>query len=231
VDGRAAAVIWLFLSTFVIGAPVLLYLVGRHSERALAQKWELLLTPRGERQYQELEQRMSADLELTEMAYTRAQAACEQGSPEQTMALLDLGCELIAQFSPTMMKSLAAMTVLSRMVSAVAPVQPLRGRQFELRQIASLASLNQLVHHFLATTAERFRLRAMILGRCFALMPRIVAHSTGRVRQLGPETIDVKPEWDQLRAARHDVRVLSDESLETFRVLLMSMAAERRDHA
>jgi hypothetical protein len=171
---------------------------------------------------------MTADLELADLAYARAQAAREQGSPQQAMALLDLGCDLIAQFSPTMIKSLAAMTVLSRMVSAVAPIQPLRGKQFELRQVSSLASLNQLVHHFLATTAERFRLRATILGRCFALIPRLVAHSTARVRESGPAAIDVKPEWDQLKAARHDVRVLSDESLETFRVLLMSMAAERR---
>ena len=71
----------------------------------------------------------------------------------------------------------------------------------------------------------------MILGRCFSLMPRLVAQATSRMRDSGTEAVDVQPDWEQLRAARHDVRVLSDESLETFRVLLMSMAAERRGDA
>ncbi len=220
---------WLFAVTFLAGLPFVLYLAGRHNERATMRRWDVMLTPKGEQRYAELELRVAAQMELTEIAYERALAAREEGSTDQALALLDHGCDLIARFSPTMTKALAAMTVLSRMVSAVAPVRPLRAKQFELRQVASLAQLNGLVHHFLASTAERFRLRALILGRCFTLVPRLVAQSTSRVRGAGPGALDLEPEWNQIRAARHDMRVLSDESLETFRILLMSMAAERRD--
>jgi len=36
-------------------------------------------------------------------------------------------------------------------------------------------------------------------------------------------------EWDQVQAIRHDFQALTDESLESLKVLLTSLAAERRE--
>jgi hypothetical protein len=140
------------------------------------------------------------------------------------MRLLDEGCRLIEDYCPSMIRSLAALSVLSRMAAAVAPAPPLRVRTLHLRQLEGLALLNQFIHQFLVSTGERFRIRLYFLGRAFQTLLSVVLRATQRAKQTRP----AEPEWQQLEAARRDVRTLSDEWLESFRVLLMSLAAERR---
>jgi len=218
-------IIWIVIAVSVVVCLVLLYLDGRRRERAVLRDWELVLTPKGERTYRWMESRVHSDLLLANLTYTRAFSARDVGSVDEAHRLLDVGCKLIEQFAPTMLRSLAAMAVLSRMVAAMAPVRPLRPRKFRLRQLANLAYLNQFVHHFLVSTSERFRLRVTILGRGFALLSRIALRSTDRIRTGSP---DGDSEWQQIEAVRKDLHTLSDESLETFRILLTSLAAERR---
>ena len=50
--------------------------------------------------------------------------------------LLDVGYRVIEKFAPDMLRLLAAMATFSRMVSAIAPVKPLRPKDFRLRQPA-----------------------------------------------------------------------------------------------
>ena len=125
-----------------------------------------------------------------------------------------------------MLQLLAAMANFSRMVSAMAPVSPLRPKDFRLTQIVSLAYLNQVLHQFLVSTSERYRLRLYILGRSFALGHPVPPESTERIVSGEPEA---EREWDQIQAIRQDFQNLTGESLESLRVLLTSLAAERRD--
>jgi hypothetical protein len=118
------------------------------------------------------------------------------------------------------------MAGFSRMVSAMAPVTPLRPGDFRLTEIASLAYLNGLVHQFLVSTAERFRLRLYILGQSFGLATRSLLRSTKRIVEDEPEA---DREWEQVDAVRQDYDKLTHDSLETLRVLLTSLAAERRE--
>jgi hypothetical protein len=214
---------WVIVIVLVTLLPVV-YLAGRRSERATMKDWELVLTPRGQRALQTMSQETHAELALVDLTYEQAQDAAADGDIEQTLRLLDLGCRLIEGYCPTMLRSLAAMSVLSRMVAAMAPVRPLRPRAFKLRQIANLAYLNSFFHHFLVTTGERFRLRLYILARGFVAVMRVVTRATGDAR----DRPDASPEWKTLESARKDVRTLSEDSLEAFRVLLVSMEAERR---
>jgi hypothetical protein len=112
------------------------------------------------------------------------------------------------------------------MVSAMAPVAPLRPKDFKLAQLVSLAYLNSVLHQFLVSTSERYRLRVYILGRSFALGTRFLLESTQRIANNEPES---EREWDQVQAIRHDFQTLTDESLESLKVLLTSLAAERRE--
>jgi hypothetical protein len=214
---------WLIVIALVTLLPVV-YLAGRRSERATMKDWELVLTPRGQQALQSLTQETRAELALVDITYDQARGAAADGNLQQSLRLLDLGCRLVENYCPTMIRSLAAMSVLSRMVAAMAPVKPLRPRAFKLRQLANLAYMNAFLHHFLVGTTERFRLRLYILGRGFLTLMRVVTRATAGVKA----TPEASPEWQSLEAARKDVRVLSEESLETFRVLLMSMEAERR---
>jgi hypothetical protein len=137
-----------------------------------------------------------------------------------------VGYRVIEKFSPNMLQLLAAMANFSRMVSAMAPVSPLRPRDFRLTQIVSLAYLNGVLHQFLVSTSERYRLKLYILGRSFALGTRFLLDSTERIVRGEPEA---DREWDQIQAIRHDFQNLTGESLDSLRLLLTSLAAEKRD--
>lgn len=218
--------VWFFVFSGV-SVLLVLFLLGRRDEGKVKRDWELLLTPRGERLYRNIEGRVQSEIALADMTYDEAFTVKELGSVEEAKHLLDVGYQVIEKFSPNMLKLLAAMATFSRMVSAMAPIAPLRPQGFRMAQIASLAYLNQLVHRFMVTTAERYRLRVYILGRSFGLATRFLLDSTKKIVNNEPEA---NKEWEQIQAVRQDFQTLTDESLESLRVLLTSLAAEKREH-
>jgi hypothetical protein len=220
--------LWVTLAAAAGFFLVLLYLDGRRRERKVWRDWELLLTPRGERTFHAMEKRVHAELALADFALGRAAEARQLGSTEEAIQLLDTGCNIIKWFAPSMGKALAGMAVFSRMVSAMAPVAPLRPRDFQLTQLASLAYLNRLIHQFLVTTAERFRLRVYMLRRGFDIAMHFLFQARVRIEGREPS---VEAAWDAVAALRHDFGTLTEESLESFRVLLTSLAAERKEGA
>jgi hypothetical protein len=218
---------WLAIALTVASVPLILYLLGRRDEGKVRRDWELLLTPRGEKVYRSIENRVQSEMQLADMTYDEAFTVRELGSVDEAKQLLDVGYKVIEKFSPNMLKLLAAMATFSRMVSAMAPISPLRPQGFRMAQIASLAYLNQFLHRFLVTTAERYRLRVYILGRSFGLATRFLLDSTRRIVANEP---DAEREWEQIQAVRQDFQTLTDESLDSLRVLLTSLAAEKREH-
>ncbi len=217
---------WVFFIGAVVGGLVLLILLGRRDERRVRKDWELVLTPKGQRIYTSMDAQFKTELELMNATYDEAVSLRELGSVEEAKDLLDAGFRIIEHFAPNLLKLLAAMATFSRMVSAMAPVAPLRPRQFQVGGLRGLAYLNQVLHQFLVTTSERFRLRLYILGRCVGLAVRYMLRSTGKI---AAGEADVDREWDQIAAIRGDLATLTNESLESLKALLVSMARERKD--
>ncbi len=217
---------WWMIGASVASCFVVLFLFGRRNERSIRRDWQLLLTPRGESVYRTIEGRAESEMALANLSYDEAFSVKELGSVEEAKHLLDVGYRVIERFSPSMLQLLATMARFSRMVSAMAPVTPLRPRDFRLTELASLAYLNGLVHQFLVSTSERFRLRVYILGQSFGLATRSLLRSTQRIVADEPEA---EREWEQVDAIRQDFDTLTRDSLDTLRVLLTSLAAEKRD--
>jgi hypothetical protein len=216
---------WTIALSIVAGL-VLLYLVGRRNERAVWRDWELVLTPKGQAVYRTIEERVDTELALMKTAYTNAQHDEQIGSYEEARHLLHIGHQVIERFSPSMLRLLAITLAFSRMVAAMAPTEPLRPSDYQLRQIMSLAYLNRILHQFLVSTGERFRLRVYILGQGFGLATRYLLRSTERVLK-APS--DAEQEWDQINRIQTDLHTLSAESLRSFRTLLTSLTAERKE--
>ena len=217
---------WLVFAGAVLGGLAVLFLLGRRNESHVRKDWELVLTPKGRRIYTSMETQFKTDLELMNATYDEAASFRELGSMEDARDLLDAGFKVIEHFAPNLLKLLAAMATFSRMVSAMAPVAPLRPQQFQVSGLRGLAYLNQVLHHFLVTTSERFRLRLYILGRSVGLAVRYMVRSTGKIAAGEP---DSAREWDQIDAIRGDLGTLTEESLESLKALLVSMATERKD--
>src|SRR5215471_6508374 len=204
----------------ILGCLVVLFLFGRRNERVIRRDWELLLTPRGERLYRTIEDRVSSEMALAEVSFNEAFAVRELGSLDEAKRLLDVGYRVIEKFAPDMLRLLAAMATFSRMVSAIAPVHPLRPKNFRLVQVASLAYLNGMLHQFLVSASERYRLKVYILGRSFGLITRFLLRS---IQNLGNPAADADREWEQIEAIREDFQTLTDESLDSLRVLLTAI--------
>jgi hypothetical protein len=213
---------WLVLGLTVVALPFFLYVVARRSEEQTIRDWELVLTPRGRQRLEAVEAFTNTELALLDWTYERAREAEELGRSKEALRLLDTGCRLIEAYCPSWTRSLAAMSVLSRMVSAIANVRPLKPQAFSLRELAQLARWNQFIHQFLVTAGERFRLRLYILARAFGTLLHVVMRSTAR-----PNAREADLNWQAVEAARRDIHTLSDESIATFRLLLTSLESQR----
>jgi len=218
--------VWWMIGASVASCLVVLFLFGRRNERAVRQDWHLLLTPRGEKVYETIEGRFRGEMALANLTYDEAFSVRALGSVDEAKHLLDVGYKVIERFSPSVLQLLTTMTRFSRMVSAMSPVAPLRPKDFRLAEIASLAYLNGLLHQFVVSTAERYRLRVYILGQSFGLATRALMRSTKRIVHDEPEA---EQEWDQIESVREDFETLTRESLDSLRVLLTSLSAERKE--
>lgn len=216
--------VWWMIAISVVSTAAVLLLLGLRNERAVKRDWAILLSPGGEKLYKKLETRVQTDLALAEITYDKAFELRGLGSMDEAIRLLDVGYRLIEHFAPSMLKLLAAMATFSRMVSAMAPVRPLRPASFHLAELVSLAYLNRLLHQFLVSTAERFRLRVYVLGRCFGIATRYLFTSTRRIAERQTES---EREWEQIQSIREDFQSLTDESMESLRVLLTSLDVEK----
>ena len=216
---------WWMIAVSIASTCLVLFVLGRRNERAVKRDWALLLSPTGQKLYKRLESRVQGDLALADVTYEKAFEVHELGSVDEAIRLLDVGYRVIENFAPSMLKLLAAMATFSRMVSAMVPVRPLRPRDFKIAEIVSLAYLNGLLHQFLVSTSERYRLRVYVLGRCFGVATRYLLTSTRRISRREPEA---EREWQQILAVREDFQSLTDESLESLRVLITSLELEKR---
>ena len=216
---------WLMIGGSVASCLLVLFLIGRRNERLIRRDWEILLTPKGEKVYGAIEGRVRSQIGMAELSFEHALVYRELGTTEEALRLLDVGYRVIEKFAPDMLRLLAAMATFSRMVSAIAPVRALRPRDFRLSQVASLAYLHGMLHQFLVSAAERYRLKLYILGRSFGLATRFLLRS---IQNLGHPAPDAQREWEQIEAIRSDFQTLTDESLESLRILLTAMAREDR---
>lgn len=216
---------WWTIGLSALSCLMVLYLVARRNERAVRRDWETLLTPRGEKLYKTIETRVRNEAGMADLTYEHALVYRELGSVDEAIRLLDVGYQIIGKFSPNMLRLLAAMATFSRMVSAIAPVQPLHPKDFKVVQIMSLAYLNGMLHQFLVSTGERLRLKIYILGRSFGLATRFLMRSTQNIVERRPNS---EKEWEQIEAIRQDFQTLTDESLDSLKVILTSLAIEGR---
>jgi len=206
------------------GGLLFLALMARINDR-LWQDWETLLNPNDHALYARMRSQLDSELAMAEYAYDKADEHRLVGSVDEAIRLVELGYAMIERAAPDLRRLLAGMAVFSRMVSAMVPVAPLRPRDFKVAQLASLAALNQVLHRFVVTAAERFRLRLYVLTQGLSVVLRFLHGSTRRIRDTRSTT---DRDWNDVAALRSDFRTITDESLESFRVCLASLAAQGR---
>jgi hypothetical protein len=213
----------LFLLTAfaVLSSLLVLYLHGRLNERSAWRDWTTLLEGRSEAIYKTARDRIDDRLTLVDCAYDQAAEAQKTGSVDDAIEFLGVGYDMVEAVAPDLRRLLAGMGVLSRMASAIAPVPALRPSDFRTSNVSNLAQVGSILHVFLVSSKERFRLRIFVLSRGFSVVTRWLFLWTQRIR--ASKSLEPGP-WEEVHALQHDFRKLSDESLESLRVLLLAVA-------
>ena len=209
----------------VLGALLVLIIRAFNNQAEILRDWENALAPWGLESYRELELRLDGEARMTEFAFRRAFEARTAGSPEEAIRMLEAAVEIVERTSPDMIKLLRQMSNAARMAAAISPVDPLPARGFRLRSLTTLAVGAAVAHQVVFTAAGRFRFRSFVLRRGIGVATRFLLEDAKRLRT---EDRGSSVEWDRIADARADLQTLTTQSLETFRVLVMSLAAQPR---
>jgi hypothetical protein len=201
---------------------VLLAILGRYREAECLADWEEMLTPAGRQRFEELRERFARELAASQFTYQRARAASDGGDFELAARLLDAGHEFVGSLAPDRERLVHELSRYTRMLSAVAPLPPLRPAQFQLPELAALAGLGWLLHPFLVTVPERLRLRLHILRRGQVIVLRALPRGGWNGGRLGAT------DWQRIDAARADWSTLDRESLMSFGSLVTALLASGR---
>jgi hypothetical protein len=199
---------------------VVLYALARRREARIIAGWRFLLSTRSQQVLSSVRGQLESELTLAELTFEHASTARRRGAGDDATRILEVVRDVVEKFAPGILKLLSAMAAFSRMVSAMAPVRPLRPRAFRIGQIAGLAYLDPLLRHLLVTSAERFRLHVYVIGRSIGVATRFLLEATRRIAGREPEG---DRSWKQGEDALADLRTLTDETLESLRALLQSL--------
>jgi hypothetical protein len=215
---------WLIAFT-LLGGLAFLILMGRVDEAATLRDWEIALTPDGHAAFARVVDHVRAERGMAEESYSRAAEARRSGSFDEAVRFLQTGSRVVESCSETLPTLLKNLSLLSWQAAAILPTPPLSPFRFQMGQLQSLAGLHILAHHLLATTRERFRLRLAVLRYGFRAAAGMLRRNT-QALVMQPEIV---ADWSRVALIRADIGTLTDESLESLRVLLASLAALRRE--
>jgi hypothetical protein len=209
----------------VVGALLVLLIRAFNNQAEILRDWENALAPWGLESYRELELRLDGEARMTEFAFRRAFEARTAGSAEEAIRMLEAAVEIVERTSPDMIKLLRQMSNAARMAAAISRVDPLPARGFRLRSLSTLALMAAVVHPMLFTRTGRFRFRSYVLQRGIGVATRFLLEDARRLRMQDAACED---EWNRIAAVRVDLQTLMGQSLQTFRILVTSLAADTR---
>ena len=192
------------------GLPVL-YALGRRDEARAQEQWSFLMSRWAQIEYDELKAELAQSVRAADHMHEAAKLMDRTGRRQA----LDLGMRVLVKESQTLFELLTMMLDLARRLCAIQPAPPLAPRRFSMRPVRLLARLHSVLHQLVVTTKERFAFRLYILGHAIRAVVRYMRREIGGTH----------PSREDTEAAWGDYHALNDETLESFRILLASMAA------
>ena len=139
----------------------------------------------------------------------------------EAVKLLRIGARVVESCAGTLPELLRSLSVLSRQAAAIAPVEPLSASRFQLGTLRGVARVHAVLHAFIITTRERLAFRLSVLRYAVPATTRWLVEATRHTAAApgAPEN------WAHLDAVRHDVGTLTDESVQSLRVVMQSLSA------
>jgi hypothetical protein len=204
----------------VIGWISFVILVRRDEEKVQSE-WVALLSPSSERILRQARMNIEANTTGVQVAVKEALDVRQLGDLDEAIRFLNLGGDIIQRFTPNLLSLLSVMMRFSRMIGAIAPVNPILPKGFHLAELTSLAHLNGMLHRLLTSAKQRFRLRLYILGKGLSITSHyLVRHIGNIVARRSSEDRD----WEEILGVEQDFQRLSSESVQSFQTLLQALS-------
>jgi hypothetical protein len=211
----------LFIAFTLFGGLAFLVMMGRLDEARTLREWEMALTPEGKTVFATVANQLRHERGMADRSYDSAVEARNAAAFDEAARFLRAGASVVESCSATLPELLRNLSVLSWQAAAIMPLPPLRPLGFRLGHLRTLAGIHALLHHLLATSRERFRLRIAVLRYGLRAAVALLLRNTHAL----VARPDTRSGWDRVAAIRADLGTLTDESLESLRVLLGSLAA------
>jgi hypothetical protein len=193
----------------------------RRDEEKVQSEWVALLSPASEGIFQKARADIEANTTRVEVAVNEAIEIRELGDLDEAIRFLNLGGDIIQRFTPNLLSLLSVMMRFSRMIGAIAPVNPILPKGFHLAELTSLAHLNGMLHRVLTSAKQRFRLKLYVLGKGISITSHCLVKRIGNiVTRRSSEDSD----WEQILGVEQDFQRLSNESVESFQNLLQALS-------
>jgi hypothetical protein len=186
-------------------------------------EWHALLSPRGQTLFESTRNEIESHSLMLDVAMNEALSVRQLGDIDEAIRFLNIGGEIIERFTPNLISLLSVMARFSRMVSAIAPVDPLIPKDFHLAELASLAHLHRLMNQVVVSTKQRFRLRIYVLGKGLSIASH---YFISKIRDIVLHKSQDQKEWREIAEIEQDFNSLSRESLRSFRALLEVLSSE-----
>jgi hypothetical protein len=196
-------------------------ILARRDEEKVQSEWVALLNPSSERILQQARTDIEANTTRVGVAMKEAMDVRELGDLDEAIRFLDLGGDIIQRFTPNLLSLLSVMMRFSRMIGAIAPVNPILPGGFHLAELTSLAHLNGMLHRLITSAKQRFRLKLYILGKGISITSHYLVK---RIGSIVSRRSSEDQEWEQILGAEQDFQRLSNESVQSFQNLLQALS-------
>jgi hypothetical protein len=194
-------------------------LMARRNETATRQQWEDALS--GEcRSLDRVREIVTAERDMAEESYRAADRARSLEENDEAVKLLHIGARVVESCAGTLPELLRSLSLLSRQASAIAPIEPLEPARFKLAKLRGMVRVQAVVQAFLLTARERLAFRLRVLRYAIPSVTRWLVDAT----LLTAAEPSAPEHWAHLEHVRRDMGTLTDESLESLRVVVQSLA-------
>lgn len=174
---------------------LLLVALGRHDESTARQRWTFVLDPGAQDTLRAVVDDLRLHLRLACFALVRADRAPTTAP------------SVVAAFCTRASLTLADVKRGARMLRALEPMTPVSPGNLRSSELRALAGSLEYAHHMLASVAERWVLRTVVLGWLLRLLPGVLAWVVWRRH------------WQRLPALESDLRAVArqvEDQVESF---------------
>jgi len=196
-------------------------ILARRDEDKVQSEWVALLSPSSERVLHQARTEIESETTKVGVVMKEAMEIRELGDLDEAIRFLDLGGDIIQRSTPNLLSLLSVMMRFSRMIGAIAPVNPIFPTGFHLAELTNLAHLNGMLHRMLTSAKQRFRLKVYILGKGVSITSHYLVKSIGSIVT---RRSSVDEEWEQILGVEQDFQRLSNESVQSFQNLLGALS-------